>query len=153
MVAGAYNFSSVKGLEEITDRRISQWIAQLRARYEGGKDFDFSSWSTFLTLDIIGEVAFGKDLGCVEKGYDTEGLHKGLKAGLFAFGFVTRMHVVAEWVNWSWIGRFLEWQVPRDNTIGVLMRFGRKVLKERMEEVGGPNMEKTNDMLQRYGIS
>jgi hypothetical protein len=48
-----------------------------------------------LTLDIIGEVAFSKDLGCVEKGCDTAGLKRGFRAGLFAFGFVTRMHAAA----------------------------------------------------------
>lgn len=105
---------------------------------------------TYLAFDILGEVAFGRDIKCVEKGCDAEGLKKGFKAGLFAFGVATRMHVAAEWVNWSWIGRFLEWQVPRDTTIGVLMRFGRKVLKERLCETGNPKMEKHNDMLQRY---
>lgn len=150
MVASAYNFSGMKGLEEIIDRRTTQWIKQLKGRFEGGNDFDFSPWATFLTLDIIGEVAFGTDLGCVEKGCDTEGLSSGFRAGLLAFGFVTRMHVAAEWVNWSWIGRFLEWQVPRDNTIGVLMRFGRKAVRERLKEVGNPKMDKRNDMLQKY---
>lgn len=93
MVASAYNFLSVKGLGEVIDRRTIQWIAQLKSRFEGGKEFDFSPWAAYLTLDIIGKVTFGKDLRCVEQGCDAAGLNKGFKAGLFAFGFVTRMHV------------------------------------------------------------
>jgi hypothetical protein len=153
MAASAYNFSSVKGLEDAIDRRSSEWIAQLKWRFEGGQEFDFSLWATYFTLDIMGEVAFGKDLKCVEKGCDTEGLNKAFKVGLPVFGFLTRMHVVAEWINWTWIGRFLEWQVPRDDTIGPLIRFGRKALKERIEEPPSSKMEKRNDMLQRYVLS
>jgi hypothetical protein len=48
MVASAYNFSNVKGLEEIIDRRARQWIAQLKGRYEGGSDFDFLSLCNLL---------------------------------------------------------------------------------------------------------
>jgi cytochrome P450 len=151
MVASAYNFSGTKGLEQALDRRTSKWIAELKRRFSGGESFNLSSWTTFLTIDMIGEIGFGKDLGCVENGCDTEGFDKGFKAGLFAFGFVTRMHVVAGWVQWSFMGRFFEWQVPRDQTVGVLMRFGRKAIKDRMEETGiGEKKERSNDMLQRY---
>jgi len=170
MVASAYNFSGQKGVEKVVDRRVELWITKLKElsvsnanqnskEIEGGAEpmIEFASWAKFLTLDIIGEVGFGKHLKCVETGSDTERLDKGFRAGLFAFGFVTRMHVVAEWVNWSFIGRVLEWQVSRDNTVGILMRFVRKVLKERLcvsELVEGDKnrvrVEKINDMLQRY---
>ena len=163
MVANAYAFSNVKGLEDIIDARIQTWILRLIELY--GEDFkskyerddsserekvlDFATWATFLTYDIMGEVAVGKDLECVKNGFDKVGLIKGFNAGLPAFGFATRMHVAAAWVNWSLMGRFFEWWVPKDNTVGVLMRYGKKCLQERLEELKNPGLNKHNDMLQR----
>lgn len=149
MVAAAYTFAD-KRTEEIVNRRIQQWVSKISIEFAEGAAgttyFDFSEWAAYLTYDIMGEVVGSLDLGCVRGGFDASGLTKGFKAGLPAFGFVTRMHVLAGWVRWSWMGRFFEWWVPKDNTVGVLMRFGRKLLLDRAND----NFERRDDMVQRY---
>ena len=148
-MAAAYTFSD-KRTEEIVNWRVQQWISKISNQFAGGTAetncFDFSEWAAFLTYDVMGEVVGSLDLGCVRSGFDASGLTKGFKAGLPAFGFVTRMHVLAGWVRWSWLGRVFEWWVPKDKTVGVLMRFGRNLLLDRAKD----NFEQRDDMVQRY---
>lgn len=162
MTASAYAFSNHKSTEEVVDRRVQDWIAKLEELFVKGKDdsdtgvfvaeksFDFSEWASFLTYDIMAEVTGGQELGCVKNGSDEVGLIKAFIGGLWAFGILTRFHTLATAINWTWIGRFLEWQIPyNDPTVGVLMRYAKKMLRERLVELNDPEKEKKDDMLQR----
>ncbi|KAH8812452.1 putative benzoate 4-monooxygenase cytochrome P450 [Xylogone sp. PMI_703] len=48
--------------------RVEILIRQLSAHATSSKPFDGTDWSMFLSFDVMGEVGFGKDFGCLESG-------------------------------------------------------------------------------------
>ncbi|RFU30754.1 hypothetical protein B7463_g5576, partial [Scytalidium lignicola] len=48
--------------------KIEVFIKQLASHASSSKPFDGTAWSMFLSFDVMGEVGFGKDFGCLESG-------------------------------------------------------------------------------------
>ncbi|RYP75201.1 hypothetical protein DL771_002526 [Monosporascus sp. 5C6A] len=70
----AYPFSNAALLQQepIIQLHVDKLIASMRVFTAEGKSVDFSSWYTYTTFDLIGDLAFAEPLGCLDQGSATE---------------------------------------------------------------------------------
>ncbi|KAI5788669.1 cytochrome P450 [Pyronema domesticum] len=151
-IAQPYAFSAIKPMETLVDVRIDEWTSKLEANFAAGnKKFDFAAWATFFAYDVISELAFGKALGFVAKGYDIDNLIRSFHEGLPAFGFLCRLHPFTKWIKTTWIADKYMIPQPGDSTgIGNIMSFRDQLIDERIaENKANPNNDR-RDLLQSF---
>ncbi|RYP28374.1 hypothetical protein DL767_007246 [Monosporascus sp. MG133] len=70
----AYPFSNTALLQQepIIQLHVDKLIACMKAFAAEGKSVDFSSWYTYTTFDLIGDLAFAEPFGCLDQGSATE---------------------------------------------------------------------------------
>ena len=71
----AFSESAMKGLEKYVIERIQEWCGYLgEPKTDSDKDGwskqrDLGTWSTLLTVDVLGELSFGSSFGAMKAGY------------------------------------------------------------------------------------
>jgi hypothetical protein len=96
----------------------------------------------FLTIDTIGDIAFGQPFGFVAKDEDLNGVMKQNRDAIMGLMMVT----CAPWLNWFLRSRPMKPFLPSpENAIGfgAMMRLARDVVNKRY----APDAEKQRDML------
>lgn len=55
---------TVRLWEGVVDCRVREWVGKLKAEYgSGGARFNLSGWARHLSVDLVGLVVFGVDMG------------------------------------------------------------------------------------------
>lgn len=70
----AYPFSNTALLQQepILQLHVSKLISAMRVFATKGERVDFSSWYTYTTFDLVGDLAFAEPFGCLDQGASTE---------------------------------------------------------------------------------
>ncbi|KAG0640580.1 cytochrome P450 [Tuber brumale] len=78
-----YYVGTARSWEGIVDERVREWVGKLKAEYGGsGVQFGFSEWARYLSVDLVGWVVFGTDMGCTQGGGDNRGRITGSESRL-----------------------------------------------------------------------
>jgi cytochrome P450 len=67
----AHGFSerAMRAQEPIFREYVDLLMRRLEEHAAGGKPIDMTAWFNFTTFDVIGNLAFGSDFGCLENSY------------------------------------------------------------------------------------
>lgn len=69
-LAHGFSDKAMRAQEPIIGGYVDLLIDRLHQHSEGGqKAIDMMAWFTFTTFDVIGNLGFGSDFGCLEKSY------------------------------------------------------------------------------------
>ncbi|KAG0134488.1 cytochrome P450 [Tuber indicum] len=86
-----YSVGTAGSWESIVDERVTERVGKLKAVYGGsGVRFGFSEWARYLSVDLVGWVVFGVDMGCTQNGRDNGDHIPGSKSGLGVAGGLAR---------------------------------------------------------------
>ncbi|KAK5155224.1 hypothetical protein LTS14_006179 [Recurvomyces mirabilis] len=70
LLSHAFSEKALREQESLIQMHISKLIEQLESRSPSG-NVDLVSWLNFLTFDLVGDMCFGENFGCLDKGeYD-----------------------------------------------------------------------------------
>ncbi|KAK6544718.1 hypothetical protein TWF694_001404 [Orbilia ellipsospora] len=67
-LAPGFSDRSLRQQEGIISGHIDKLMQRLREKSSSGQPLDMADWFSWVTLDIIGDLALGEPLGCVETG-------------------------------------------------------------------------------------
>ncbi|KAH7402975.1 putative benzoate 4-monooxygenase cytochrome P450 [Cadophora sp. MPI-SDFR-AT-0126] len=70
--------------------KVELFIKQLSSHTLSSKPFDGTAWSMFLSFDVMGDVGFGKDFGCLESGTEHAAI-KGVHDHMEALGILSNV--------------------------------------------------------------
>lgn len=133
LIAAPFSAGNIRKMEPVMDRRIDHWLSTMEERFvEGGREFDLAPWVTFLTHDVISDLAFGQPLGFVERGGDVEGLVGDIRGSLVFIGVMSRMYPVFNWLRDIGVMNAICPDMER-TPLGTLARFRDRMTDERME--------------------
>jgi cytochrome P450 len=68
LLAHAFSERALRGQEDIMKRYMDLLITKLRGHASKGEAVDLVKWYNFTTFDIIGNLSFGEDFGCLDSG-------------------------------------------------------------------------------------
>ncbi|KAJ6180054.1 cytochrome P450 [Penicillium mononematosum] len=88
-------------------------------------DFDLFQWVQFFMFDVLGEVTFSRELGCLEKGEDVDGI----MANIWAYFRQVAANTQMPWLDYLWRDNPL---VPGSTKRNPLAEFGFARIMERM---------------------
>lgn len=75
----AFTASALKGYESVLSRRVTQLVNRLGSH--DGDIVDIAEWSSFFSIDFMGDLAFNSEFQFLEAGYDYMGLQRTLEMG------------------------------------------------------------------------
>lgn len=149
ITATSYSFTNIKRMEPLMDEQIQHWVDKLASRFaDTNEQFDFAPWAVYMAYDVISSIGFGAPIGFVEQERDVGGLIKGFHDGSVVLGLLTRLYPFTAWLK-SVVPNELLLPNPKQNWgIGSLMKFGKKIITQRLEDIkAGQNSSRT-DILQ-----
>ncbi|KIM78409.1 hypothetical protein PILCRDRAFT_11126 [Piloderma croceum F 1598] len=76
----AFSTAAIRNYEEIVVRRARQLVEQFEKR--AGQDIDLSTWMSFFSYDVMGDMTFGFGFDMMQTGYDANGVWKTIEGGL-----------------------------------------------------------------------
>lgn len=80
-VANLYSVTNLLTLETLMNSTVQHFFARLDQLFaDKGVDFDLFNWIQFFMFDVLGEVTFSRELGCLAKGGDVENVIHGIWA-------------------------------------------------------------------------
>lgn len=145
LVAAPFSTGNIRKMEPVIDKRVEHWLSTINERFvKEGSDFDLAPWVTFLTHDVISDLAFGQPLGFVEKGADIQGLVQDIRGSLVFIGVMSRMYPVFNWLRDIGIMGAICPDMER-TPLGTLARFRDRLTDERMAaKAAGQESQKTD---------
>lgn len=78
-VANLYSVTNLLTLEHLMTSTMQHFFARLDELFaDKNVEFDLFIWIQFFMFDVLGMVTFSRELGCLEKGDDVNGLIQGI---------------------------------------------------------------------------
>jgi hypothetical protein len=66
ILAPGFSHAALEGQEDIIKKHMDLFVRQMREASHGGRQpLNLIEWTNYLTFDIIGDLLFGQDFGCV----------------------------------------------------------------------------------------
>ena len=91
---------------------------------------------SYLTYDVITDLAFGKALGFVDSGRDIFQLIRSFEVGMSFLGPLAKMYPFTQRVLSSWIGRTFLMPSEKDKLgFGAMMRVAHELFQQRLEDL------------------
>ncbi|KAF7292063.1 hypothetical protein MIND_01232400 [Mycena indigotica] len=87
----AMSTASMKDFEAILANRITQLLGRLDEFAEQEEPFDIAAWFSYLTVDFMGDMAFGGGFELLRDGRDSEGIFSILKVGVKAMSILSQV--------------------------------------------------------------
>lgn len=148
LVAAPFSTGNIRKMEPVIDERIDHWLTTLEARFEKqGLDVDLAPWVTYLTHDVISNLAFGQPLGFVQNGADVQGLVGDIRGSLVFIGVMSRMYPVFNWLRDIGVMGLVCPDMER-TPLGTLARFRDRLTDERMAAKAAGQESEKNDLFQ-----
>ncbi|KAG8528442.1 uncharacterized protein KY384_007360 [Bacidia gigantensis] len=136
-------------MEPLIDVQVKHWMNKIGSTVsEKNTILDLDAWPRYLTFDVITDVAFGAPLGCIETAGDVGGIVENFRVGLTLAGLFMRLYPFTEWINTTWMGKYLQVR-PTDKTgWGLAMRLRDQLLEQRLKELEDGTFRDHTDLLQ-----
>ncbi|KAI5791044.1 putative cytochrome P450 monooxygenase [Pyronema domesticum] len=151
LIASPYSMTNLKRTEPLIDGRVVEWISKLDKEFATtGKTMEYSSWSSYFTYDVISELAFGKPLGFVEKGYDIDDLIVSFHKGALSFNVMARLHPLTNFFKKTGLGALLLPKPGDGSGVGNVMKIRDDLIASRLKELENPLASPRKDMLQSF---
>lgn len=68
IAAHAYSMQSLTRMEDFVQAHVESFMQRMDEFSSSGKSVDITEWLKFFAFDVIGDLAFGKSFGMLEKG-------------------------------------------------------------------------------------
>ncbi|XRM40663.1 hypothetical protein ABZX51_003975 [Aspergillus tubingensis] len=82
-VSRAFSMTAILEFEAYIQGCFDLLLEQLAARADSGKAVDMAEWTNAVAYDIVGELAYGSQLGHVRTGSDVMGIRQAILTGFF----------------------------------------------------------------------
>ncbi|EIN09211.1 cytochrome P450 [Punctularia strigosozonata HHB-11173 SS5] len=119
----AFTPTNIKEYEEVVRRRANELVKQLRSKK--GSALDLSSWITYLSFDVMGDVAYGGLFNLVSDGGDKLGFIARMNHGV-------KQQEVAGTIEW--LAPFVLWLPQIKAASARMYAMGRRALDARMKQ-------------------
>lgn len=74
-VANLYSLTNLMSFEPVVNSTLQHLFQRLDELFLDKKvDVDLFKWTQYFMFDVLGEVTFSKELGCLDQGGDVEGV-------------------------------------------------------------------------------
>ncbi|SPO01826.1 related to pisatin demethylase [Cephalotrichum gorgonifer] len=147
LVAG-YSGKEIENLEGSIDTHIAELLDLIRSKYlssdAGSKPMDFAQKMSFLTLDIISHISFGKPFGDIRADGDVDEFLKAGEEGLWVGSHIMAMGLTGV-IHTPWVFRTFGPSEKDKTGLGRTVSNARKIIEERYEE--GIDTTKKSDMI------
>lgn len=154
-MAAGYAGKENEGLERGIDQGIMAFIGLIERNYvsEGAiyRPMDFARAAQYLTLDIIGDIAFGKDFGHLAQDADVHEYIERTEASMPVMMVVTVLPALARLLQSPLFRRFM----PSENDphgFGKFIGFAKKVVSERLAYKGPERRDMLGSFL-KHGLT
>ncbi|KAK1674047.1 cytochrome P450 family protein [Colletotrichum godetiae] len=122
-VANLYSLTSLMKFEPVVTSTVQHLFARLDELFLDRKvDVNLFQWIQYFMFDVLGEVTFSKELGCLDKGGDVEGV---IENNWRYFNMIAAM----PWLDCLWRDNPL---IPVSAKRNPLVEFGAARIRERM---------------------
>ncbi|KAF2228074.1 cytochrome P450 [Elsinoe ampelina] len=140
-VSQAYSMSSMLKYETYIQRCLDLLLHRLWDMARSPIDIDIASWTNALAFDVVGELAYGQELGHIRTGTDVHGLRNTIY-GAFVWLSSNGDNTLAKWLlNQKKLAKIMP------NPFGSFLTWSTDVVTARM--TGKDNVER-DDMLNHF---
>ncbi|EKM52361.1 uncharacterized protein PHACADRAFT_148937 [Phanerochaete carnosa HHB-10118-sp] len=87
--ARAMSSAALKGYEPILQMKTLELMEELSKRHR--EKIDISHWTNLFSFDVLGHVAFDRELGLVKSGEDSDGLIHIVEGGVYAGALISHV--------------------------------------------------------------
>ncbi|KAL8793045.1 MAG: hypothetical protein Q9195_004356 [Heterodermia aff. obscurata] len=125
-VANLYSVTNLLRFESLMTSTVQHLFTRLDELFaDKGVDLDLFDWIQFFMFDVLGEVTFSRELGCLEKGEDVQDVINDIWLYFKKIAANTQM----PWLDYLWRDNPL---VPASSKRNSLAEFGAARIRERM---------------------
>ncbi|PUU79797.1 cytochrome P450 [Tuber borchii] len=88
--------------EGVVDCRVREWAEKLKAKYGSSEaHLDLSEWARHLSVDLVGLVVFGVDMGCTQNREDNKGRTPAFESELENVGVLAELRTIYRTLTWN----------------------------------------------------
>ncbi|KAG7058454.1 polyketide synthase [Colletotrichum scovillei] len=125
-VANLYSLTNLMSFEPVVNSTLQHLFQRLDELFLDKKvDVDLFKWTQYFMFDVLGEVTFSKELGCLDQGGDVEGVIENNWRYFNMIAANTQM----PWLDYLWRDNPL---IPVSAKRNPLVEFGAARIRERM---------------------
>lgn len=145
-VSGAYSMSSVLKYETYIQSCLDLLQRRLREQADAGKTVNMSEWTNAFAFDVVGELAYGSDLGHLRTETDVGGLRKTIFQIFRMLSVLGHFPGQAAILNFP-VLRWLSALFGQDVGFGDFQQWSEKQIQTRLDN---PEESKRNDLLSHF---
>ncbi|CAG8198338.1 unnamed protein product [Penicillium salamii] len=126
-VARFFSVTNLTTFEPAMTSTMDRFLSRLNDTFANRHEtFDLFRWIQFFMFDVLGEVTFSRDLGCIEKGEDVNGI----MANIWSYFGKVAANTQMPWLDYLWRDNPLAPQSTKSNP---LAEFAFARIMERVE--------------------
>jgi len=131
------------------DVRIAEFLDKMRGFAESGERMDMGRWMNWLNFDVLMEMVFGAEVGCVREGRDAKGLVEA-NAMFVKIANVVGVFPVLYWVMQLPVMKFFAPKSSDLHGAGLLFGIAERSVRERLSSIDSEKKKKNKkkDILQ-----
>jgi cytochrome P450 len=145
-VAGAYSMSAILKYEVFIQDCLDLMLSRLEKHAEAGSTVNMANWTNAFAFDVVGELAYGEQLGHLRTETDYNGLRKAIFDGFIVMSTFGHFVGQSRLINNKFVNGILQLLGVPDAFVGFQTWTARRV-EERINNPGGNPRE---DMLSHF---
>ncbi|CAG8396419.1 unnamed protein product [Penicillium salamii] len=141
-VARFFSVTNLTTFEPAMTSTMERFLSRLNDTFANRDEtFDLFRWIQFFMFDVLGEVTFSRDLGCIERGEDVNGI----MANIWSYFGQVAANTQMPWLDYLWRDNPL---APQSTKTNPLAEFAFARIMERAESSENEKQKAThNDFL------
>lgn len=145
-VSGAYSMSAILKYEKHIQNCLDLMLWRLKKHADVGHTVNMANWTNAFAFDVVGELAYGEQLGHLRTETDFNGLRKGIFDGFFVMANLGHFPGQSRLVNNKFVNGLVD-ALGRPNPFNGFRKWTMEKVRKRMDGFGGQDRE---DMLTHF---